>query len=421
MTQPLFRDEVMQARQSRWLGGIVLGQPLSMWLLTGLAATVAVAIVLFMALTDYTRRTRVTGQLVPSLGMASVTSPAAGTLSEVRVVEGQRVLEGDVLAILEMPRATLGSGDTGDAVQAAIAERQGSVVVSYASQRQQLDAQQAGLTAQLAGMRAELAQLAAEIATRREQHRLASLTLERFQGLREKQFVTELQLQQQQSSVLDQLAALQALERQSIALRRQLAQLAQTGAELPARFAALDAAEQRDRASLSQESAEASSRAQAVIHSPVSGMVGTLLGQSGQAVQPGQPLLSLLPAAGELEAHLLVPSRAVGFVAPGDRVLLRYQAFPYQKFGHHGASVTRISRSALTAAELGSLSGGAQAGEPYYRIVVALDRSTVLAFGREEVLKPGMLLDADILGERRALWEWAIEPLYSVSGNGREQ
>jgi membrane fusion protein len=78
--------------------------------------------------------------------------------------------------------------------------------------------------------------------------------------------------------------------------------------------------------------------------------------------------------------------------------------------------VLRISRSALSSGEISSLVGNAQAGEPHYRIVVSLDRPTVLAFGREESLKPGMLLDADILGEQRKLWEWAIEPLFALTG-----
>lgn len=49
-------------------------------------------------------------------------------------------------------------------------------------------------------------------------------------------------------------------------------------------------------------------------------------------------------------------------------------------------------------------------------MVVALDRQTVRALGQDEALKPGMLLEADILGERRALWEWALEPLYALHG-----
>ncbi len=421
MTNSLFRREALEARQTRWLGGIVLGQPLSLWLLTGVAVCAATAIVLFLIFADYTRRSRVVGQLVPSQGIATVTAPVSATLAEVRVEEGQRVLAGDVLAVLAMPRATLAGGDTAEALQAAIAERQAGVVGSYASQRAQLGAQQDGLAAQIAGAQAELRQIEAELGTRRQQHRLAEQATKRFSELREQQFVTEPQLQQQQAAELDQLGLVQSLERQQLSVHRQLAQLQQAHRELPSRLTALDAAEQLDRAALTQESVETSSRAEAVIRAPVAGTIATLLGQPGQAVQPGQPLLSLLPAASKLEAHLFVPSRAIGFVEPGDAVLLRYQAFPYQKFGHHEGRVARISRSALGGNELAALIGNAQASEPHYRIVVELDSQTVRAFGQDEALMPGMQLGAEILGERRKLWEWAVEPLFALSGGAREQ
>jgi len=417
MSQPLFRNEVMTARQSRWLGAIVIGQPLPLWLLSLLAVACAVVVVVFLVHGDYTRRTRVTGQLVPSLGMAPVIAPGPGILADVRVAEGQRVQAGDVLAVVSTPRATLADGDTAQALLAAIARRQGSVADGAASQRRQLQSQQAGLQAQLATLRAERVQLDAELSTRRAQQRLAEQTLGRFEELRARQYVTELQLQQQRTQVLEQVGAVQALERQALALRGQLAQLAQAEAEFPSRLAALDATEQRDSASLLQEWLETASRSQAVIKAPVSGVVSALIGQAGQTVQTGQPLLSLLPAHSVLEAHLLVPSTAVGFIEPGDAVLLRYHAFPYQKFGHHRGTVLRISRSALSSSELGSLPGNSQAGEPVYRVVVRLERPSVRAFGRDEPLKPGMVLDADILGETRPLWQWAIEPLYALSGN----
>jgi membrane fusion protein len=113
---------------------------------------------------------------------------------------------------------------------------------------------------------------------------------------------------------------------------------------------------------------------------------------------------------------LLVPSRAIGFIEPGDRVLLRYQAFPYQKFGHQEGRVAAISRSALSAGELGGLIGSTQQGEPFYRVTVSLARQAIIAYGKPEALKPGMLVDADVLGERKALVEWIFEPLYSLHG-----
>lgn len=416
MEQRLFREEVLQARQSGGPGGIVLAQSVPLWLVTALAAACALAVVLFLALADYTRRTRVTGQLVPSLGLSTVVAPVGGILSDVRVAEGEGVAAGDVLAVLAAPRATLAGGDTSRAVQATLARRQRGIALGHASQRALLVAQQDGLRGQKTLLDAESAQLAEGLATRRAQHRLANETLARFRQLRARQFVTELQVQQQASAALEQAAALQSLEREALALRRQVARIDQELAEIPMRLAQLEATGARDDAALSQEALEAEARAQSVLHAPIDGVVTARLGQSGQSVQAGQPVLSLMPAGGALEAHLLVPSRAVGFIAPGDEVLLRYQAFPYQKFGHHAGRVLRVSRSALGAAELVALGGSGQAAEPVYRVVVALPRPTVRAYGRDEALKPGMLLDADILGERRALWEWAIAPLFALDG-----
>lgn len=64
MSQPLFRDEVLKARRTSWLGGISLAQPLRLWVLMGLAVMAAFVIVLFVTLGTYTRRSTVTGQLV---------------------------------------------------------------------------------------------------------------------------------------------------------------------------------------------------------------------------------------------------------------------------------------------------------------------------------------------------------------------
>ncbi len=66
--------------------------------------------------------------------------------------------------------------------------------------------------------------------------------------------------------------------------------------------------------------------------------------------------------------------------------------------------------------ELDALMDGAGASEPYYRVVVSLGQQYITAYGRAESLRPGMLVDADILGESRRIIEWIFEPLYSVVG-----
>lgn len=209
---------------------------------------------------------------------------------------------------------------------------------------------------------------------------------------------------------------MQALQRQAIGTRRTIAQIEQALGELPSQRQASEAAYMRDVAQLEQERVQTEAQGALAIKAPVAGVVATQMVKPGQAVQAGQPLLSVLPGDGQLEAELLVPSRAIGFIEPGDKVQLRYQAYPYQKFGHQRGQVVRISRSALNTGELGALIGNAQQGEPFYRVTVVLAQQSVTAYGRPELLKPGMLLDADIMGERRRLIEWVFEPLYSLRG-----
>jgi membrane fusion protein len=416
MTQDLFRKEVLEARRTSWLGAISLSQPMRAWVLTTAAVVVATTVILFLLLGTYTRRSRVVGQLVPARGLATVLAPATGVMEQVAVAEGDRVKAGEVLAVVRVPRATVAGGNTLAAMEAHLERRHDGLVQGQAAQSRLLSVQALGLRAQLASARSELAQIEAEVATRQEQVRLARDSLARLRQLQQQKYVSDVQAKQQESVGLEQTSEAQVLQRQAITARRTIAQLQQAILELPAQQQNTDASYQRELAVLDQERLEAEASGELAVTAPVTGIIATQISKPGQAVQAGQPVLSVLPGNGRLDAELLVPSRAIGFIEPGDRVLLRYQAYPYQKFGHHSGRVARISRSALTAGELGALIGNMQSTEPYYRVVVELQRQAVTAYGRSEPLKPGMVLDADILGEQRGLIEWVLEPLYSLKG-----
>ena len=130
---------------------------------------------------------------------------------------------------------------------------------------------------------------------------------------------------------------------------------------------------------------------------------------------PGTPLATLIPANATLEAHLYSPSRSIGFVHQGQDVLLRYLAYPHQKFGMHKASVVAVSKNPLLPSELGfTPSDGLR--EPVYRIRVALESQAVPAYGNLERLQAGMQVEADILLDRRLLIEWIFETLLSLAG-----
>jgi membrane fusion protein len=140
-----------------------------------------------------------------------------------------------------------------------------------------------------------------------------------------------------------------------------------------------------------------------------------VLVEPGQMVVAGMPLATLIPEGSRLEVHLFAASRSIGFVRAGQEVLVRYLAYPHQKFGAYRARVLAVSRNAMAAGELGFVPPDGSR-EPLYRIKAALESQSVLAYGRPQPLQAGMQVEADILLDRRRLIEWIFEPLLSLAG-----
>jgi len=414
----LFRQEVLDARKRDWLGSIIVAAPLSRWLLILLAVMLAAAILLLLCFGHYTRRETVTGQLVPSAGLLNVAAPSAGTITRLAVHDGQVVRAGDLLLRLSSEQDSAALGDTralvGQQLDLQRARLQGDL-----RNQQQLSLQQAAaLRAKTALLHAQLAQIAGQLAIQQQQVSSNQQMLDRMQPLAVKGYVSGLQIQQQRAAALNAQAQYKALVRQQLDSQQQLDTTQQQLAQLPLDVASKANDTQRQIATVTQSMAQNEMQRAVVLRARRAGVVSAVLLKEGQTVSAGQPLLSILPAGSVLQAQLLVPSRAIGFIEPGNHVVMRYQAFAYQKFGQQYGRVIDISRSALSPPELAALLGGQpsqQQFEPLYRVQVALDSQSVLAYGKPESVKPGMALDADILMDRRRLIEWVFEPLYGMA------
>jgi membrane fusion protein len=414
----LFRPEALEHRQREWLGSIQLTRPVSLAVLTCFAVLVAASVAAYLVLGEYTRKARVTGYLAPDRGVIRLVAPQTATVVESHVSEGRAVRRGDVLFVLAVGQVTQ-SGDTQAAVQDTLASRE-SILRGAARQRSLLERNQlAAVDAQIDEMQREFASMKAEADLQRQRLVLAEQALTQYESLRGDNFVSAAQVRAKAEEVLNVKAQLQGIERQRAARTREIAALQAQRRELPLRAEAAQGEINRDLAALAQQSAESQARQRIVVRAPQDGIVSGVLAEPGQTVTPAVALASLLPADAKLQAHLFAPSSAVGFVRAHQAVQLRYQAFPYQKFGHQGGEVLQVSRSPLQASELAGLSLPIAAGgtsEPLYRITVTLDQQSVAAYGQAQALAPGMQLEADVLLDRRRLIEWLFEPVLGIAG-----
>jgi membrane fusion protein len=419
VNSPLFRNEVLVERQSQWLGTVLLAPRLSHRLFALYALLVIGAISALLFFGEYTRSAKVSGWLVPEQGMVRVFAAQTGVATELYVKEGATVRRGERLLALstELQSATL--GDTQAQITRGLNSRRDSLQEELRQQKRLLAQQTRAFSNRLAALRSEEEQISEEIALQESRLRLTEKSETRQSDLREMGFISDQQFQIAAEARLEQASKLRALERNRATMRRERATVEAEMNDLPLKFQGQIANIERNISTMGQELAEAEAKRETVVTAPQEGTVTAIQAENGGRANTTAPLLSILPAGAKLEAHLYTPSRSVGFVRPGQKVLIRYQAYPYQKFGHHEGTVASISRTAMSPNELPSQLAGLSSlygtNEPVYRITVSLLSQTVNAYAEPVALQPGMQLDADVVIERRKLIEWVFDPLFTIT------
>lgn len=412
----LFRPAALEYRQHQWLGEVVLTGSARRLTESVVFSAIAVAVVLFLIFGEYTRKEEVQGRVMIDNGAAEIYPPTVGTVLRVLVNEGDAVKAGQPLLTISTER-TSAVGNSREQISADLNARRSSLESDSRHIESIFEQNIAMLKAKSIELSAGIQHLDTEIATLEARSRLAEIDSARFAQLRRDDVVSQSEFEQHEQSMLTSQAQLEDLRKQRTASQ---AELAQVRADL--RNAPLDEQNQlgtihRQMLQVDGELADNESNREITIPAQIAGTVTALLARPGQSVNGSTPLMSLLPQGGRLDVKLFAPSRAVGFVKIGAPVELRYEAFPYQKFGAYAGKVTQIARTALSPAQLQAVTetGDPDRSENLYQITVALDSQTINAYGEAIPLQDGMRVDADVVLDTRKLYEWVLEPLYTLT------
>lgn len=419
----LFRSEVFAAKQNRWTGQIVLVRPFSLLALTFFAAGLAAALIAFAVFGSYTNKTTVEGQLVPLGGVVRVYAPETGVITSKQVADGDFVRAGDVLFTLSTARSD-GAGSV-QARLAAEAKLKKTLAEQDIARQKRIHANEK--TAQentLRRLRQQLQHIQDQIAVQQKRIALNSKMLAKQNELVRQGALSELEKTNYENMLLGLQTDLAAYQREADSLAREIAVQQSNLNKLPEQQANEISQLERTLAAYEQEILDYGVRDGQTIRATVSGYANAVNADVGQQVDASRLLASIVPQTAQLQANLYVPSRAVGFVKPNDEVVLRYQAYPYQKFGHAKGRIVSIAQTALNKQELANLgnifTNPALLNEPAYLVKVKLDKQTISLYGKEIKLPIGMTAEADILHENKKLYEWMLDPLYSVVGKVKQ-
>jgi membrane fusion protein len=350
----------------------------------------------FAAFATFDRVVNVPGTVVPASGVSRIVAPRSGVVAEVLARQGETVAKGQpLLRIASAEVLPSGAGAQAHLVenfrrQLALSDE------SRRAERERRISERSSVSNQLGQLTAELRSIRSQLALQQERVGNSEVRLTQLAPLRDKGFVSEVTFLEQQERFLSLRQQLASLEQREIetahALDRARLRLAELNSE--AKKAELESS--ASRLELERGAAGAEVAAEVTITAPVAGVLSAVRTTRGASVAASENLATVVQSGDRLEVLLLVPPRSAGSLEQGQRVTLRFDAFPYQRHGVGHGVVTEI------ASTVSAEGPDQQAG---YRVKVRLLDPERFR------LRPDMGLVANITVENRSLLDWIVAPL----------
>ena len=408
----LFRQEVIDFQQhNRQWGQVALLQPLSTKIIIWFIAAAVSLFVAFLFFGQYARKETVIGYLTPAAGTAKIFAPRQGTFKEIYVKEGQQVEKDQPLLAVETSQIAANGEDINVSMLAALEAQRNLLTNQIAAEQERMKSERGRLTALTGGLMIEISELQAQIESQKEAVRVSRDIVSSVTELKAKGLISALEYAQRELAALGQKQKSNSLNQELAARQNQLTETRYSLEQLPTVMAGKIQSLRSELSTTEQRVTEISGRRAYVIRAPDAGRISTLQATVGQFADPRRPQMEIIPNNSALQAELFIPTRGIGFVKPGQEVRILYEAFPHQQFGTYGGRINEISQTILSRSDA---SGPIELKEPAYRVIVALDRPDIDAYGKRIPLQPGMLLNADIILEKRSLLRWFLGPLLSV-------
>lgn len=410
---PLFRPEAVTAALNANEGRPVALLPVSWSAISLILVLMVGTAASFMVLGTYARSESAVG-IVSSTGTSiAVRAPIAGALTRLYVREGQGVRAGEPLAIVSTERIGVDGNSIDDATVDSLNRELASLEHRLSVLAPAITLQQQGTQARLAALNSSKSgEFAAEGAAT-ERLRLAEGSFDRTDPVARRGFISGEAMRRRKEEIIalreaqsEARSRQKSLDAQMDGLRSELRALPYTLIQQRGELLSQIVRARRDRDL-------ANSQRGHLIRATVTGVITALQVRQGQSVDQRGALMTIASAGSAVDAELYVPSRAIGFVQPGQRVRLRFDAFPYQRFGAGTGEIRHVSRAVLRPDDV---QAAVEVKEPVYRVIVALDRSWLEAYGRRHHLQPGMALSADIVLEERSFGAWLLEPILALRG-----
>ncbi|AIY63947.1 HlyD family efflux transporter periplasmic adaptor subunit [Pseudoalteromonas piratica] len=407
----LFRNEVIENKKSQILGNVILTQPQNFTTITFYLTLITALIVLFLSFASLNRKEVVKGYLTPNLGLKKVYPHRGGIVDNIFISEGDFVEQGQKLFSIKSENimSTQGSENLILELEKQIKDATKQKVIL----KNLNDLKKKELEESIKYLKKSFITLDTQINALKKRLKINKERRKKFLRLHEKNNISEELFNEQEEAYLSIIGDI-AVNESHREKQLELLNLKNIALEsLPIEFEKQLLNINKMISELTLRKEDISEKTSLDVLSPSAGKVTSIQVSSGEMVFSHIPSLSLIPKDSHLEAELLIPTRSYGFINKNQITRIRYEAFPYQRFGVAKGIISEVSKSVILP---GELLVPIEIKEPVYKVKVKLEDQAVSLYGRKSELQAGMLLEADIILERRTLLEWLLEPIFSITG-----
>ncbi|EAA7570885.1 HlyD family secretion protein [Salmonella enterica] len=417
----MFRKEAIESRRMTWRGNALLLPGVSPFVVTAVCLLFLSSFLFFVITVDYTRRTTVTGEITTWPRPVNIYSGVQGFVVERFVTEGQIVKKHTPLYQIDVSKSTrngvvstshrtdiLNQISQVDNIISGLRESKKNTLVTLEKQKVQY-------TAAL--------QRSTDILRHAEEGiRIMKQNMDNYRKYQARKLITKDQLTNQETLYYQQQASLLGLnsqnEQNALQLTNIESQILTQAAEFDNRIYQMTL----QRYELQKELVNTDMESAVVVRALSDGIVDSLSVSTGQMVSPGDSLAQILPDT--VKHYYLVlwaPNTAVPYISTGDKVNIRYEAFPAEKFGQFTGVIQSISRTPATIQEMRTYQGAPQntpsMSVPYYKILVKPDRQGINYSGKIRTLENGMKAQVTLFLEKRKIWQWMLSPFYDMKNS----
>jgi adhesin transport system membrane fusion protein len=143
-----------------------------------------------------------------------------------------------------------------------------------------------------------------------------------------------------------------------------------------------------------------------VVRASMNAIVNRLMVNTvGGVIQPGSPLIELVPVNDELIVEVEISPKDIAYVIAGQRASIKLTAFDFSKFGALDGYVTKVSADSLTKED----------GSIWYLCQVSVPVNMITTMGKSIQIQTGMVAQVDIISGEKTVLQYLIQPVTKVA------